>query len=101
VPKAAVSIRKLKLPGCSKVRPAGVSMSNGTAFSGSLGVAARVDDHVVLGEARNAGHHALHLLVARVGAREGALRAAHQAPQLGAIALEQPLVVEAGPLGER
>ena len=35
VPKAEVSTSAKKLPGCSNLRPLGVSSENGTAFSGS------------------------------------------------------------------
>ena len=70
---------------------------------GALGVGAvgaGVDDHVVVGERRDAGDDALHLLVGRVGLDVGALELLDRGRDLLAVVLEQLRVVEVRRLGE-
>ncbi len=64
-------------------------------------VGARVDDHVVVGERRDAGDDALHLLVGRIGRREVLLRLLDERLDVGALVLQQLRVVEVGLLGHR
>ena len=90
----------MKLPGCSSTSPSGSSRLNETAFSGSEPSRPGVDVDVVLGEPRHAGDDALHLLVRGVRGPVGLLAGGEDLLDLGAVLLEQRLVVEVGRLGE-
>ena len=74
--------------------------AEGHGVLGIAGVAAGVDDHVVVGERRGARDHALHLLVVRVGLAEVRLGLLDEGLDLVAVLLQQLLVVEVLRLGE-
>ena len=88
------------MPGCLKVLPAGVLMAERHGVLGIGGVAARVDDHVEVGQLGHAGDDALHLLVGRVGACERLLRVLDERLHARAVLLQQLVVVEVGRLGQ-
>ena len=86
VPKTEVSTSAKKLPGCLNSLPAFGSRAERHGVLGVGPVGAGVDDHVVVGERRDAGDDALHLLVVRVGLDVGALELLDRGRDLLAVA---------------
>ncbi len=100
VPKTEVSTSAKKLPGCLYFLPALVLSVERDRVLGVGAVGAGVDDHVVVGERRDAGDDALHLLVGRVGLDVRALELLDRRLDLLAVLLEQLRVVEVRRLRE-